>query len=120
MMHGLLRTGQVSRSFTSAATLHHCGWVLLLLLCVVCTSVWAHGNEGLVLGRLGMDLFNCRMSTLDDRRATDESGWGQGGGMALAQLWSNLSKGRMCSLLRLATGQRTEDKTVAHAEIAFD
>lgn len=59
---------------------------------------------------LGMDLFNCRMSTLDDRRAADESGWGaEGGGrMALAQLWSNLSKGRMCSLLRLRpdTGDR--------------
>ena len=68
------------KSLAHSLQLRHCGWVLLLLLCVVCTSVWAHGNEGLVLGRLGMDLFNCRMSTLDDRRAADESGWGAEGG----------------------------------------
>jgi hypothetical protein len=33
----------------------------------------------------------------------------RGEGKALAQLWSNLSKGRMCSLLRLAC-DRTEDR----------
>lgn len=66
------------KSLAHSLQLRHCGWVLLLLLCVVCgTSMCAHGNEGLVLG---MDLFNCRMSTLDDRRAADESGWGAEGG----------------------------------------
>lgn len=44
----------------------------------------------------------------------------RGEGKALAQLWSNLSKGRMCSLLRLACDRTAGDKTVAHAEIAFE
>jgi hypothetical protein len=46
----------------------------------------------------------------------------RGEGKALAQLWSNLSKGRMCSLLRLAVrpDRGQGDKTVAHAEIAFE
>ena len=77
MMHGLLRTGQVSRSFTSAATL----WLGSVSCCVLfaarpCAPM-GMSNEGLVLG---LDLFNCRMSTLDGRRAADESGWGAEGG----------------------------------------
>ena len=50
--------------------------------------------------REGMDLISCCMSTLDDRRAVDESGGGgrgngaqRGGGQSHAA-WSNLSRGR--------------------------
>ena len=44
---------------------------------ISCVQVKSLGNEGFVLG---MDLFNCRMSTLDGRRAADESGGGAEGG----------------------------------------
>ena len=56
--------------------------------------------------REGMDLISCCMSTLDDRRAVDESGGGgrgngaqRGGGQSHAA-WSNLSRGRTMFRLR--------------------
>ena len=75
--------------------------------------------------REGMDLISCCMSTLDDRRAVDESGGGgrgngaqRGGGQSHAA-WSNLSRGRTNVPLDGLVPTASLSRDISLAELRF-
>ena len=72
-----------------------------------------------------MDLISCCMSTLDDRRAVDESGGGgrgngaqRGGGQSHAA-WSNLSRGRTNVPLDGLVPTASLSRAISLAELRF-